>query len=229
MFAFLFFRMGNFTSSFASPSGPGCSQYVQVRCCGVSVMVTWTLHSQTSMAFAHIHELKMCFVVRRTFLSISKIETNSLVIQQIRLESMHTYNGRTGREHNNSQFRFVWSFYLNFCFISFQEVVSHNCIVIFSKTTCPFCRMAKDVFNEIGANYKVIELDEHNDGRRMQEALAHMTGARTVRMLPCYVACIGNKVTMCYTFLWHNNERLYAKWNTCLKGTSSGVTNKYNL
>lgn len=43
--------------------------------------------------------------------------------------------------------------------------------------------MAKNVFNEIGANYKVVELDEHNDGRRLQEALAHMTGARTVGAL----------------------------------------------
>lgn len=65
--------------------------------------------------------------------------------------------------------------------LTFQELVSQNCVVIFSKTTCPYCKMAKSVFNEIGANYKVIELDEHNDGRRLQEALAHMTGARTVR------------------------------------------------
>ncbi|KAG7270155.1 hypothetical protein CRUP_007679 [Coryphaenoides rupestris] len=100
MFACLFFRMGNFTSSFAGPAGPGCSQYV-------------------------------------------------------------------------------------------QEVVSHNCIVIFSKTTCPFCRMAKDVFNEIGANYKVIELDEHNDARGMQEALAHMTGAQTVPRVFINGKCIG--------------------------------------
>lgn len=59
-------------------------------------------------------------------------------------------------------------------------MVSQNCVVIFSKTTCPYCRMAKKVFNEIGANYKVIELDQHNDGRRLQEALAQMTGTRTV-------------------------------------------------
>ena len=54
--------------------------------------------------------------------------------------------------------------------------------------------MAKNVFNEIGANYKVIELDEHNDGRRMQEALAQMTGARTVRRRPC--SFINDKVTI---------------------------------
>lgn len=70
------------------------------------------------------------------------------------------------------------------CFYSFfQEVVAQNCVVIFSKTSCPYCRMAKNVFNEIGAAYKVIELDQHDDGRRLQEALAQMTGARTVRTL----------------------------------------------
>lgn len=60
-------------------------------------------------------------------------------------------------------------------------MVSQNCVVIFSKTTCPYCKMAKNVFNEIGATYKAVELDEHNDGRGVQEALAQITGARTVR------------------------------------------------
>ncbi len=58
--------------------------------------------------------------------------------------------------------------------------MSSNCVVIFSKTTCPFCTMAKNVFNEIGATYIVVELDQHNDGGRLQETLAHMAGARTV-------------------------------------------------
>ncbi|XP_016298283.1 glutaredoxin-2, mitochondrial-like [Sinocyclocheilus anshuiensis] len=64
-----------------------------------------------------------------------------------------------------------------------QDVVSSNCVVIFSKTTCPYCKMAKNVFNEIGAAYKVVELDEHNDGRRLQETLAQMTGARTTSLV----------------------------------------------
>ncbi|XP_047443373.1 glutaredoxin 2 isoform X1 [Mugil cephalus] len=72
-----------------------------------------------------------------------------------------------------------------------QEMVSQNCVVIFSKSTCPYCRMAKNVFNEIGANYKVVELDEHNDGRRLQEALAQMTGARTVPRVFINGNCIG--------------------------------------
>ncbi|KAM7012130.1 glutaredoxin 2 isoform 2-T2 [Tautogolabrus adspersus] len=72
-----------------------------------------------------------------------------------------------------------------------QEMVSQNCVVIFSKTTCPYCKMAKNVFNEIGATYKVVELDEHNDGRRLQEALAQMTGARTVPRVFVNGNCIG--------------------------------------
>ncbi|XP_014844513.1 PREDICTED: glutaredoxin 2 isoform X1 [Poecilia mexicana] len=72
-----------------------------------------------------------------------------------------------------------------------QEMVSQNCVVIFSKTTCPYCKMAKNVFNEIGANYKVIELDQHNDGKRLQEALAQLTGVRTVPRVFVNGSCIG--------------------------------------
>uniref|UniRef100_A0A8B9KXG5 Glutaredoxin-2, mitochondrial n=1 Tax=Astyanax mexicanus TaxID=7994 RepID=A0A8B9KXG5_ASTMX len=72
-----------------------------------------------------------------------------------------------------------------------QEVVSHNCVVIFSKTTCPYCKMAKGVFNEIGATYKVVELDEHSHGRQLQDTLAQMTGARTVPRVFINGKCIG--------------------------------------
>uniref|UniRef100_A0A672KDT4 Glutaredoxin-2, mitochondrial n=1 Tax=Sinocyclocheilus grahami TaxID=75366 RepID=A0A672KDT4_SINGR len=71
------------------------------------------------------------------------------------------------------------------------EVVSSNCVVIFSKTTCPYCKMAKNVFKEIGAAYKVVELDQHNDGGRLQETLAQMTGARTVPRVFINGQCIG--------------------------------------
>ncbi|XP_062411801.1 glutaredoxin 2 isoform X2 [Sardina pilchardus] len=72
-----------------------------------------------------------------------------------------------------------------------QDMVSRNCVVIFSKTSCPYCKMAKNVFNEIGATYKVIELDQHNDGRQLQEALAQITGAKTVPRVFINGQCIG--------------------------------------
>ncbi|ROL40740.1 Ubiquitin carboxyl-terminal hydrolase isozyme L5 [Anabarilius grahami] len=77
------------------------------------------------------------------------------------------------------------------------DVVSSNCVVIFSKTTCPYCKMAKNVFNEIGATYKVVELDEHNDGRRLQETLAQITGARTVINNACATQAIVSVLLNC--------------------------------
>uniref|UniRef100_A0A8C5DYT5 Glutaredoxin-2, mitochondrial n=1 Tax=Gouania willdenowi TaxID=441366 RepID=A0A8C5DYT5_GOUWI len=82
--------------------------------------------------------------------------------------------------------------FIRICCRNFLEKCNlTNCVVIFSKTTCPYCKMAKNVFNEIGANYKVVELDEHGDGRRMQEALAKITGARTVPRVFINGNCIG--------------------------------------
>ncbi|KAM9832013.1 glutaredoxin 2 [Neosynchiropus ocellatus] len=72
-----------------------------------------------------------------------------------------------------------------------NELVSQNCVVIFSKTTCPYCRMAKSVFDEIGAAYTVVELDQRGDGRGVQDALAHITGARTVPRVFVNGNCIG--------------------------------------
>ncbi|KAL2090367.1 hypothetical protein ACEWY4_015055 [Coilia grayii] len=72
-----------------------------------------------------------------------------------------------------------------------QDVVSRNCVVIFSKTSCPYCKMAKNVFNEIGATYKVVELDQHSEGRQLQEALAQITGAKTVPRVFINGQCIG--------------------------------------
>lgn len=69
--------------------------------------------------------------------------------------------------------------------------------------------MAKNVFNEIGATYKVIELDEHNDGRRLQEALSQLTGARTVSLV----------------LLW-NNFTPFERFQ-CLIFISSGQTYAY--
>lgn len=102
----------------------------------------------------------------------------------------------------------VFCYWILFC-LAFQEVVSQNCVVIFSKTTCPYCKMAKNVFNEIGATYKVIELDEHNDGRRLQEALAQMTGARTVRASCCILGSWFKITSKTVSRLFNNRTETY--------------------
>ncbi|XP_063796265.1 glutaredoxin 2 isoform X2 [Pseudophryne corroboree] len=72
-----------------------------------------------------------------------------------------------------------------------EETVSKNCVVIFSKTTCPYCSMAKEAFNSINVSYKAIELDELENGSQVQEALHEMTGGRTVPKVFVNGACIG--------------------------------------
>ncbi|EDM09607.1 glutaredoxin 2 (thioltransferase), isoform CRA_c [Rattus norvegicus] len=64
-----------------------------------------------------------------------------------------------------------------------QETISNNCVVIFSKSSCSYCSMAKKIFHDMNVNYKVVELDMVEYGSQFQEALYKMTGERTVSIL----------------------------------------------
>ncbi|XP_062151410.1 glutaredoxin-like [Alnus glutinosa] len=61
-----------------------------------------------------------------------------------------------------------------------KEIVSSNPVVVFSKTYCPFCVNVKQLLNQLGANFKAIELDTESDGKEIQSALAEWTGIKTV-------------------------------------------------
>ncbi|XP_061859984.1 glutaredoxin 2 isoform X2 [Colius striatus] len=61
-----------------------------------------------------------------------------------------------------------------------QEIVSGNCVVIFSKTTCPYCRIAKKLFEDMNVDYTAVELDMNSNGSQFQDILEQMTGGRTV-------------------------------------------------
>ena len=67
-----------------------------------------------------------------------------------------------------------------FWFVFLQETISNNCVVIFSKTSCSYCTMAKKLFHDMNVNYKVVELDMLEHGSQFQDALHKMTGERTV-------------------------------------------------
>uniref|UniRef100_A0A8C5QYV0 Glutaredoxin 2 n=1 Tax=Leptobrachium leishanense TaxID=445787 RepID=A0A8C5QYV0_9ANUR len=62
-----------------------------------------------------------------------------------------------------------------------KDTISENCVVIFSKTACPYCTMAKDAFRDLDVSYKVVELDQVEHGGQIQTILHKMTGARTKR------------------------------------------------
>ena len=53
-------------------------------------------------------------------------------------------------------------------------------VVIFSKTTCPFCRKTKDLFDGLDVKYTSVELDEMDNGPDVQDALLDSSGQRTV-------------------------------------------------
>ncbi|XP_073310756.1 glutaredoxin-like [Primulina huaijiensis] len=61
-----------------------------------------------------------------------------------------------------------------------KELVSANPVMVFSKSQCPFCVSVKKLLTEIGASYKVVELDAEGDGSQIQDALLEWTGQRTV-------------------------------------------------
>ncbi|KAI8531681.1 hypothetical protein RHMOL_Rhmol11G0154800 [Rhododendron molle] len=48
------------------------------------------------------------------------------------------------------------------------------------KTYCGYCKQVKQLLSKQNATYKVVELDEENDGSEMQQALAELTGQGTV-------------------------------------------------
>lgn len=60
-----------------------------------------------------------------------------------------------------------------------DSLVANDKIAIFSFTTCPFCRRAKDALEKRGLEYQVLELDEL-EGNKGNEILA-VLGKRTKR------------------------------------------------
>lgn len=66
-----------------------------------------------------------------------------------------------------------------------QEKIESNKVVIFSQTTCGYCHLAKELFDEMKIKYTTIELnDESNcpksDCMSLRRVLMAQTGMRTV-------------------------------------------------
>lgn len=74
---------------------------------------------------------------------------------------------------------------------SVDQLIKTNKVMVFSKSSCPYCTMAKKVFKEMGQEYGLVELDEAEDGSSMQSYLSQLTGARTVPRVFVQGQCIG--------------------------------------
>ncbi|XP_033751079.1 glutaredoxin-like [Pecten maximus] len=59
-------------------------------------------------------------------------------------------------------------------------IKKHN-VVVYSKTTCPFCKKAKAALDSEGIRYEAVEIDQKNyDMQSIQDDLGKLTGARSV-------------------------------------------------
>uniref|UniRef100_A0A1B6GJ49 Glutaredoxin-2, mitochondrial n=1 Tax=Cuerna arida TaxID=1464854 RepID=A0A1B6GJ49_9HEMI len=72
-----------------------------------------------------------------------------------------------------------------------STTISSDKVVIFSKSTCPYCTIAKEVFNNLKQKYTLIELNKRGDGADIQNILGKITGARTVPRVFVNGKCIG--------------------------------------
>ncbi|KAH9043676.1 thioredoxin-like protein [Lactarius hengduanensis] len=63
-----------------------------------------------------------------------------------------------------------------------NQTIAQNRVVIFSKSYCPYCKRAKDLFTTAfpGVEVKVLELDIRDDGPEIQGYLLQLTDQRTV-------------------------------------------------
>ncbi|KAM3728974.1 Glutaredoxin-C4, chloroplastic [Dirofilaria immitis] len=74
------------------------------------------------------------------------------------------------------------------------QLTSSTPVVVFSKTYCPYCKKAKQALSTFRISndlYKIIELNERDDGDKIQDALLEITGARSVPRVFIGGKCIG--------------------------------------
>ena len=66
------------------------------------------------------------------------------------------------------------------------DAVNGNPVVVFSKTYCPFCKMAKDALRQAGLkDYVLYELDERGE-KEIGQPLASVGGASKILMIVYY-------------------------------------------
>lgn len=58
--------------------------------------------------------------------------------------------------------------------------IQANNVMVFSKSTCPFCKKVKTLFDSLQIKYYAIELDQIDNGAEIQSKLKDMTGQKTV-------------------------------------------------
>ena len=61
-----------------------------------------------------------------------------------------------------------------------EKKIAENKVMVWSKSYCPFCSRVKTLLDDAGVPYEVVELDRLHEEAEIQDALAGVTGQRTV-------------------------------------------------
>eukprot|EP00833_Pecoramyces_ruminatium_P014923 jgi/Orpsp1_1/1188955/evm.model.d7180000068508.1 len=61
-----------------------------------------------------------------------------------------------------------------------DSLIENEDVMVFSKTYCPYCDDTKSLLNSLKCKYNVIELDEIDNGREIQNYLYTITNQKTV-------------------------------------------------
>ena len=78
------------------------------------------------------------------------------------------------------------------------EKIKLNPVIMFTKSTCKFCKMAKEVMDGIGVKYAEEDIGEKENCQAIQDVFKQLTGERTVR---------NNLMFRCFFFLSHFNSQ----------------------
>ncbi len=57
-----------------------------------------------------------------------------------------------------------------------DTAIAENKVVVYSKSSCPFCVQTKDLLKNKGIEYHLVELDQLANGAQIQNALQQKTG-----------------------------------------------------
>lgn len=61
-----------------------------------------------------------------------------------------------------------------------EDLIKSKTVFVASKSYCPYCSATKKLLNDVYPEAYVLELDTMEDGTEIQDALAKLTGQRTV-------------------------------------------------
>ena len=62
-----------------------------------------------------------------------------------------------------------------------QKVAAHP-VMVFGKTTCSYCKMAKKCLGDTGVNYELEEIENSENCAALQDMFLKLTGERTVSL-----------------------------------------------